>query len=238
VTDTQSALLRAVAIHPAEDTPRLVYADFLDELNEPSATARAEFIRLHVRAARLTRDAPEREPIVRRIDQLLCAWDVVWQKEMPVGFRALSGYHSGFSYRAAAAASAVAGATEDPRLLFIEHLELTADVPAPRFRTLVRLPLFAQLTDLIVVDGPLTASGARALVAGEYPRLERLVLARQALGDSGIEALSESRNFPRLRVLDVCDNGITTAGLTAFRSSRFYTRLQRVLEGGNGLPWG
>ncbi len=39
------ALLAAILAHPDEDTPRLVYADWLDEHNDPD---RAEFIRVQV----------------------------------------------------------------------------------------------------------------------------------------------------------------------------------------------
>ncbi len=35
MTDTEAALLRAIAANPDEDTPRLVFADYLDELGEP-----------------------------------------------------------------------------------------------------------------------------------------------------------------------------------------------------------
>jgi uncharacterized protein (TIGR02996 family) len=41
----QAALLAAIVAYPDEDTPRLIYADWLDENGEP---ARAEFIRLQV----------------------------------------------------------------------------------------------------------------------------------------------------------------------------------------------
>lgn len=44
-TDTGTQLLRAIIAQPAEDTPRLVYADYLDENGEPE---RAEFIRIDV----------------------------------------------------------------------------------------------------------------------------------------------------------------------------------------------
>ena len=39
---TESALLAAIWADPHDDTPRLVYADWLDEHDQP---ARAEFIR-------------------------------------------------------------------------------------------------------------------------------------------------------------------------------------------------
>lgn len=44
-TTDESALLAAIAAHPDEDTPRLMYADWLDENDQPE---RAEFIRLQI----------------------------------------------------------------------------------------------------------------------------------------------------------------------------------------------
>lgn len=44
-TTTETALLRAIAAHPDEDTPRLMYADWLEENDQPE---RAEFIRLQI----------------------------------------------------------------------------------------------------------------------------------------------------------------------------------------------
>lgn len=46
----EAALLTAIAAHPDEDTPRLAFADWLDENNQP---IRAEFIRLQVEIARI-----------------------------------------------------------------------------------------------------------------------------------------------------------------------------------------
>lgn len=57
--DTREALLAAVNAAPPDDTPRLVYADWLDENARTGAERdRAEFIRLQVRTSRL--EAPVR----------------------------------------------------------------------------------------------------------------------------------------------------------------------------------
>ena len=45
----EDALLAAIAAHPDEDTPRLMYADWLDEHGQP---VRAEFIRVQIELAR------------------------------------------------------------------------------------------------------------------------------------------------------------------------------------------
>jgi uncharacterized protein (TIGR02996 family) len=65
------------AIHeaPDDDTPRLVYADWLDDHGEGD---RAEFIRLQVRAARLDEDDPERIALWKRIGELQSEHEARW----------------------------------------------------------------------------------------------------------------------------------------------------------------
>lgn len=48
IPDEQAALLAAIVADPDEDTPRLVYADWLEETGEPSNVARAHFIRTQI----------------------------------------------------------------------------------------------------------------------------------------------------------------------------------------------
>lgn len=52
------ALLAAILANPDEDTPRLVFADYLDENGTGSSAARAEFIRVQMDITR----QPERHP--------------------------------------------------------------------------------------------------------------------------------------------------------------------------------
>jgi len=54
----ETALLTAILANPDEDTPRLVFADWLDENGSGSSAARAEFIRVQVEVTR----RPERHP--------------------------------------------------------------------------------------------------------------------------------------------------------------------------------
>ena len=57
VTDLQ-ALVAAVIARPDDDTPRLAFADWLDERDEPGAADYAAVIRAQVEAARLERFSP------------------------------------------------------------------------------------------------------------------------------------------------------------------------------------
>jgi uncharacterized protein (TIGR02996 family) len=73
----QSALFAAICAHPDDDTPRLAYADWLDEhlpdrTPSPAAgpSARAEYIRVQCRLAQYPFDDPEYPELLERQDDL------------------------------------------------------------------------------------------------------------------------------------------------------------------------
>lgn len=55
--NTEDALFRAILLDPDDDTPRLIYADWLEDQGDDSQQARARFIRAQIEADRL---APRR----------------------------------------------------------------------------------------------------------------------------------------------------------------------------------
>ena len=61
------ALYRSICAHPADDTPRLVYADWLEEHDRPEE---AEFIRLECRLGSITPDDPDYTDLLERADEL------------------------------------------------------------------------------------------------------------------------------------------------------------------------
>ena len=76
----QDALLAAIIANPDDDTPRLMYADWLDEhlpdkVPSPAAgpSARAEYIRVQCRLAGLPFDEPDYPELLER-EQTLAAW--------------------------------------------------------------------------------------------------------------------------------------------------------------------
>ena len=74
------ALLQAVLDTPEDDTPRLVYADWLEERGD---AARAEFIRVQVALARLGEDDPQREALEQRERALRSAHEAGWLGPLP-----------------------------------------------------------------------------------------------------------------------------------------------------------
>ena len=80
MTSDGEALLRAVCAHPADDTPRLVYADWLEENGRPE---RAEFIRLQCEAWNRSPDYPSVTAARTRASLLLKEFGDQWYNELP-----------------------------------------------------------------------------------------------------------------------------------------------------------
>src|SRR5688500_13233559 len=84
--DEAKALLKTICASPDEDTPRLVFADWLDEHGEHD---RAEFIRAQIELARIEGDDPRRPALARRERELLAAHRAAWEPQLPVRMREL-----------------------------------------------------------------------------------------------------------------------------------------------------
>ena len=86
--ENEQGLLDAIREQPNDDTPRRVYADWLDDRNDPDAAARAEFIRVQIALAKncdgqgnpLTETT--REALRRREEELLAAHRTTWEQPL------------------------------------------------------------------------------------------------------------------------------------------------------------
>lgn len=82
---TESELLASIFAHTEEDTPRLMYADWLDEQGGESNTARAEYIRLEIALARdfpQRRWSAQRAAAEKRPRELFGKYASVWYPEL------------------------------------------------------------------------------------------------------------------------------------------------------------
>src|SRR6266536_2591802 len=78
--------LAGIRERPEDDAERLVFADWLEEQDEPD---RAEFIRLQVRLAQLSDHDPARFDLEERAQDLLAEHQSRWLSHLPKWARAV-----------------------------------------------------------------------------------------------------------------------------------------------------
>ena len=239
------AFLQQVREDPADDSPRLVLADWLQDRGDP----RGEFVHLRVVGARLAEDDPQRDWLARRERQLLGRHLFDWLGpfidhvkgggwEFARGLVQLEARAEKFLTPEVASLSATeTGAWVDglrleemtPRLVArlarfpLLGVLTTLDLSGNRLRgtaleTLAGSRLLAHVGVLRLAGNRVGPQGARALA--ECPHLGRLTaldLTRNTVGDAGAEALAGSAHLARLTTLHVGDNGISPGGLGLLR---------------------
>ncbi len=234
------ALLAAITANADEDTPRLMYADWLDE-NRPDPrpspargpNARAEFIRVQCRLAEMTPDHPEYTDLRDR-HQDLATWLEAHAKEkraLPGGLLSDSDsyaeYERGFASKAMtnyrddrrnAAARLTAALqkvveTTPVRTLHIDNLRVA------QVAEFLRRPVVDQLRALAVSvfdnDTDDVRQLATALADAPHVRNLRELRLFPALTDAAAEALAGAKSFDGLRALNL---DLSTASPDAIRA--------------------
>lgn len=248
----QDALLAAIRDNPDDDTPRLVYADWLDENGEP---ARAEFIRVECESARTDRDSPAYPKLLGRSDRLMAAHSAAWfgpLSDEDVVERIIT--RRGFIDTAVLAVDTFT-AQADVLAEFaplLRGLHVTADGDWPAFFASPRL---AAIRSLSVDDGvftlvaavglaesdhvgglvelsldrqPLGLDGVQQVATAPLWNLEKLSAAECGIGDDGAEELFAGKAFRNLRELDLSENELTDAACLALAAASHFGQLQRL----------
>ncbi|HEY1188183.1 MAG TPA: TIGR02996 domain-containing protein [Gemmata sp.] len=211
LTTDQEALLAAIVEHPDEDTPRLAYADLLDEIGGGSNRGRAEFIRLQVRLEAGGYDLPNRETLQAKADRLLKRHRREWEGAVRVEGGKGVEFRRGFVTDVSATADAFVRAggrwlDEHPvRCVTLENVRgdigrLAASPHLGRVRRLNLVDTFGESDLRGLADGP----GA----ADRFAALETLYVGMSSEGDGffwgGASALV-AWHMPRLRTLCLTD---------------------------------
>ena len=218
------ALLRSVLAHPADDLPRLVYADYLDETGDPIQASRAEFIRVQCELGRL-----EARPGQADYDLLLQlrtrervlqskfgeAWlDPLRQRGEPLFSPRSHGlFRRGFVEVVWMPAGQFLWKAEK---LFtrapVRELRVTLTT-LDELAELMHCPHLANLDALDLSDRKLGDRVAFEVVRSPYLRgLQNLRLKACALTDAGATDLAASRLAPTLKHLEVPWNHFTELG--------------------------
>src|SRR5947209_8123112 len=75
---TDDGFLMKLSANPADDTTRLVYADWLEEQSDSVSTAKAEFLRLTVQLATSAGKKLQKKKREKRLQQLAAGLDTDW----------------------------------------------------------------------------------------------------------------------------------------------------------------
>ena len=220
--DERRALLLAAIAHPDEDTPRLALADWLDEHGDGANCARAEFIRLQCRIARVTDTSPKTIQLLARADDLLNTHARAWMGALwdltGDGYRDRDFTRGFLSWWYTTAGAFVKKAHQKAvcerfPVLGVERLMLTEK--SIRVKAIADSPRrLGWVSEFVWQRSQLTDDGFRALVASPHTsRTSVLQIDRAYCGDAALRAsLAKSPNWPNLRRLRPHRKGHSTAG--------------------------
>lgn len=186
ISDVEAGLLKAIAANRDDDTPRLVYADWLDEncgegqsgwpQNRHGTSARAEFIRLQIETTHLNLSNPNRKELKAREGRLRRSHMRHWNALLGAGEGEVSKYSRGFP----------------------TNVTLTGDVNWEA----LQLPSFAGVRVLCLEWSNLSDGDLGRLAASPYlAGITALDLSRTRITDVGFRKLVSSPHFYNLREL-------------------------------------
>jgi uncharacterized protein (TIGR02996 family) len=225
----EDACLDAIRATPDDDTPRLIYADWLEDNGQGE---RAEFIRVQVERAKLAWGDPRRQELAKRERRLLATRVAGW-------FGSLHGSVRQKVFRR--------GLLEEGDIdahAFVVHAEelfrlgpvkqLTFRKAAKHIVRLAACPSLLRLEVLILAGHSLRDAGVRALAESpNVGRLSQLFLGFNDIGDEGARALAGSRHLGALSRLRLDNNRIGDAGLLALAGSPHLGGMSHLDVGGN-----
>ena len=211
--DEREALLAAIREDAEDDTARLVFADWLQEQGDE---ARAEFVRVQVRIARLAENDPEQVNLLAREAELLANHSVGWVGEYPInalifrrGFldtlNLARGTFPGADdrYPVAVGDAGISELTASWHLAGIATLNLkNCGISAVGVAALAACKHLANLTTLDLSYNQFGNTGVAKIIASPYlTKLVSLRLVHCAIDDSGATALASAPSLANLTTL-------------------------------------
>ncbi len=245
---------------PDQPVHRLIYADWLQEGDDPVQSARGEFIRLQCLLEQMAGDDPQRPTVQARERELCDQFGRIWAAPVKPLVRSYE-FRRGFVERIRL--DAVAFLRHADRLFQlapIVQVELSAR--SANLLALAGSPHLGRVTSLELDCSGVTASAlfnffnssldsltnlrVRALPAAVVPglafasglaHLETLDLAFNALGPEGIETLSGPVRLPALRTLLINYCQLGTHGVEVLAASPLMEQLTALDLRSNSMTW-
>lgn len=240
------AFLQRIRAFPDDDTPRLVFADWLEEQTDAGpewGPARARLIRVQIALARLEEEEDEgraygrsatREKLLKAQRELLGAYQSVWA----AGFQGLT---TGYEFRR--------GFVEEVKVVarhFLRHAgEVFAAGPVRHVQLLdigdcvsaaLQCPYLSRLRALTVKAQHTGEALARAVARSPHlAGLRQLYLPRNRFEDDAAGHLASTPLLPGLEELDLSENELGETGARALAASAHLGKLTRLELAGNRL---
>jgi uncharacterized protein (TIGR02996 family) len=229
---TQAGLVEAIREAPEDDGPRLIYADWLEEHDQPE---RAEFIRLQCELAR-TAEGPRAVELRRREQDLLAEHAAAWAANLLPLARSIT-FRRGMPEQVDLY---LIDFRRDADKLFaaapVRALTVHTGYGSPVLKDLVRCRHLLRLGELRLEGGPCHTAGARVLAASpDLANLTSLSLPQQDLRRPSVQVLASSPHLARLTRLDLPDNHILEGGLATLAASPHLANLTHLGLAGSRL---
>jgi uncharacterized protein (TIGR02996 family) len=210
------SFLRDILMSPHDDVVRLIYADWLEEQDDPASADRSAFIRVQIQLAGMTGGEPDYEETRQREQLLLRRWEQEWLGPVRPLLKGWT-FRRGFVEEVTLTA---------PR--FLAHAEvLLSREPVCRVRflqaashigALAGCPLLARLYSLDFSYSYLNDAAVQLLAASPYlAGLEELILDHNFIRSAGGEALTRASQLFNLALLDLRSNHIASAARETLR---------------------
>ncbi len=244
----EAGFLQDIFAHPEDDTPRLIYADWLDDNHQP---IRAEFIRLQCRLARLDPGDPDHDLLQLQERALLKEHRAAWMAHLPVWARKAGTFQRGFvNHLNVRATDYLRSGKKFRKLVYfdslwlnplkraeelldsgllagIRHLTVSGD-DADR-TLLVRSEQLASLESLEFFCYPIGEEVCQALVSNRcLTRLKRLVISAE-LGPDQAQILSQAPLLNQLQEFNVNNTGLKFEAMRFLAQSRHWQQLSRLV---------
>jgi uncharacterized protein (TIGR02996 family) len=248
----EKALLAAIWEHPHEDTPRLVFADWLQEHGQPE---RAEFIRVQCELARLDENDARNDDLQKQEARIWKKYGRTWKEGLPPNVRC-NRFERGFptnrnvgiparrflklraadlapvplwDYYLTKAEPVWKQLLSSPNLSRLLALQTSLSFCGPEpVRQLAASPYTRNLAKLSLSFWVTGTEGLNALLGADLPNLRKLDLGHNQLGDEGAVRLAAGPLPPRLEHLDLSGNEIGSDGFMAVMRALGPRRMTRL----------
>ncbi len=259
----EDAFLHDILAHPDDDAPRLIFADWLDEHNDP----RGEFIRIQCALAQLSDEDPHRWPLEQREQELLREHEAEWLpkfignapcifrrgfvekitlylhdcryfdqrlfEQMPIRYLRLDSANAESSIERTWVRIEL---PRSPHLARLRGLSLEFPLNREEFQSLIKSPYLDQLSDLkLYISNLEDVSLIDWEQAIRRPTLRSLDLSGTRLRSPLFQVLARTPYLAELTALNLTQTGIALDDLRILANSSSLTSLRELNLNGNRL---